>query len=942
MRESMDYDLSSNGLIEKITHDVLAYECRDDDLFIQTDHGQFWLSELQYVHSKEDEWLYTAEGMVLALRYSHVEGAPFLQRVLSFEFTEATVLLKIGQRFSAGPVCFLYHTFVNASAAVFIRSGGTGTCLGFANPFCVKEGNMLYFEPSLRFEAGELFTCDVNFVGIYPLCGEMIQPQNPLTEIISGQRCLPRYRNPDEGIALDFAEIENFNRFTAAYLELDQKEFHFMAYDFFGNLPQRPQRQCDIDAYHRHIDNVADLGADSIILNPLCSNRTPNESPDSYWELFPENSAAEELLRHARKRGLRVGVYVGTAGTGMSGNSTMIPFAENPQWKKVDIQGNLSSENCLGDDSFVEWYVGVQKNTIRKYGLDIWDWDPGPGNAMFCHNPNHRHLPGKGGYLGFRNSLKVMKALKDEFPNLYFQGFHGNKEYGLWGFRYIDQHEAYWENEVYTMTPIFPDLSVARATGDGIRFQSAWNWYFRFMGATLNHGLCNRMVQACWMDNVNLDKPFDLLGWKFALLSAIAAGGCVTMPILPHRLDQIKGYRAFYQRWIDFARKIFPYSRHTIPFGSQPGCGWDGFAKIKDNHGWIFLFNPFPAPVNAVFSLDGRIGIGMSEEMISLSMIYPYRKDLGTHCHKEPFSQMVPEHGAIVLEVNGQVHEDDDIPLPRMTRWLAPSGKDRRVFEFQLAEETRDILKEASSQIHPEAREIAKNVARQFGRPNQCWVNADRIWLLLDLKKEPSLPKFNAVLNGIELELIQDKYQFIGLDVGGCWFADVTDCVRFGSETNCLVCDFGDSVLRAACLVYPRNDLEALPEACGHYLPDEYTSPTLSEDVRICFAQLNDDNIMRPNSDNVLRVQVNLPPDQLEGVYASTPISIGTKGRILRHDMQMDCERGEWRCKFNPASRLSLIVDDEKLSIWAVTKDHHESHTYVLPFQWLLTNQIQS
>ena len=46
MRGSMNYDLSSNGLIEKITHGVLAYECKDDDLFIQTNHGHFWLSEL--------------------------------------------------------------------------------------------------------------------------------------------------------------------------------------------------------------------------------------------------------------------------------------------------------------------------------------------------------------------------------------------------------------------------------------------------------------------------------------------------------------------------------------------------------------------------------------------------------------------------------------------------------------------------------------------------------------------------------------------------------------------------------------------------------------------------------------------------------------------------------------------------------------------------------
>ena len=73
-----------------------------------------------------------------------------------------------------------------------------------------------------------------------------------------------------------------------------------------------------------------------------------------------------------------------------------------------------------------------------------------------------------------------MKALKKAVPGLNYQGFHGNKEYGLWGFKYIDQHEAFWENEVYVMNPVFDDLSVDRVTADNIRQQSVWNYYFRF------------------------------------------------------------------------------------------------------------------------------------------------------------------------------------------------------------------------------------------------------------------------------------------------------------------------------------------------------------------------------------------------------------------------------------------------------------------------------
>ena len=85
--------------------------------------------------------------------------------------------------------------------------------------------------------------------------------------------------------------------------------------------------------------------------------------------------------------------------------------------------------------------------------------------------------------------MNLVKRLKDTFPELYIQGFHGTKEYGLWGFRGFDQHEAYWEQCPYDAGTIYPDLSEDRLTASGMRFQSWWNQNFRFMPAVINHSL---------------------------------------------------------------------------------------------------------------------------------------------------------------------------------------------------------------------------------------------------------------------------------------------------------------------------------------------------------------------------------------------------------------------------------------------------------------------
>jgi len=151
----------------------------------------------------------------------------------------------------------------------------------------------------------------------------MVRPELNASPIRRGGRFHPRYRNPDEGVALDRAEISMMNAYVDEYCSVDAKQFRLMAYQFFSNLAQRPSDARQRDAYLRNLDGIAALGGDSVILHPLCNNTIPQGTRDSYWGFFPEGTFAAEIRDYAAKKGLKTGLYMGTAGTGACGNSSI-------------------------------------------------------------------------------------------------------------------------------------------------------------------------------------------------------------------------------------------------------------------------------------------------------------------------------------------------------------------------------------------------------------------------------------------------------------------------------------------------------------------------------------------------------------------------------------------------------------------------------------------
>ena len=99
------------------------------------------------------------------------------------------------------------------------------------------------------------------------------------------------------------------------------------------------------------------------------------------------------------------------------------------------------------------------------------------------------------------------------------------------------------------------------------------------------------------------------------------------------------------------------------------------------------------------------------------------------------------------------------------------------------------------------------------------------------------------------------------------------------------------------------------------------------------------DGIIYENKPYTLCASINLPPEELEGVYASAQISIDDQSKTsLRADQRLDFDSktGLWKRELLPGSRKLLIIDGKDIHVWAVSKTGTVSPTFQVPVEWHL------
>ena len=611
----------------------------------------------------------SSEKVGVSLFYTLGRENAFFRRSLSISAPRAMRLknVMLGDTAFARPARDVLHylTFIAAPTVEFVRHDHGGLFTGIENPFfqtrLTPSGVALSFEPGLILKAGDTYTSEPQFVGVYRASGVMVED--------SGRAF--RYNAHASGYKpIDRNEMRAMRAFALDYLSPVQKDFLNINYQFFHPLPQMPRTEKDKDYFTKTIDTFSEIGGDMIIFRPL----HPYTKPDAnkpFWDVVPDNPqhTARQIADYATGKGIAYGFYMGCAAHGNEGNAAGLSFRpDKPEWKKRDAAGRRAPDNCLACDDYYEWWFAVQNNTIQKYRLRNWSWDPSLGSGMNCHDESHGHIAGKGGYKGWRRCIELMGRLKAANPQLFIQGFYGTKNFGLWGLKHVDQHEVLNEQTIIVSTR-HHQISDDRQNADGLRFQNNWSMRFRFTPAVMGHTLTHRVSEGEF--DPELTKAWDYDGWKYGVMSSLAVGGSVMPTILPYETRLVPGYAEFYQKWLRWAKDHFAYVNYTEPFGEQvqPGAV-DGYARIKGDHGFIFLFNGNPRPSQIAFEVGDEVNL-QAEGDYEFIELYPSEKGkrMLDDDGKSVFSRgqvarvTVPANSCFLLELKKVAHEDAPILL---------------------------------------------------------------------------------------------------------------------------------------------------------------------------------------------------------------------------------------------------------------------------------------
>jgi hypothetical protein len=993
--------LSHNGCLLQI-HDKMAgdtYPLLKDTCRVLTDAGFFENENRpsQHVEERADtlSFFFTSDDSVsLMLCYQLRPEDKYFKRGVEIRCNDKPLTL---YRVILGDLAFRekpeemidYRTFWYAPTVCFIRRRKAGLFTGIENPFFHTEieGNRinLYYEPSLILNAGESYESEHQFLGVYTRSGQMLTDHWPKT-LVSCQEGnnRPRFRNPCGHIPLDWNEIRAMGLYASDYLEVNTDRFMAILYGFWYPIEQMPQGEGIEEKYKRVLDNFCDVGGDMVIFNPLHKYNRPLGNEDGFWELAPEGTSAQRLLEYARSKGLRFGFYMGVAAHGQQGNACALPFApERAEWKKVDFSGTPGDENCLACDEYLDWWYSVQCNTIRRYTLSFWSWDPGPGNGNHCYSDQHGHLPGKGEYKGWRNSLALLKRMKAEFPDLYLMSYYGRKEYGLWGFKYFNQQECYWEQTILYGGTVHPDLHDDRVNADGVRLQNWWNVNFRFLPSMIGHGLVHRIGEHAY--DPALTKVWDHGGWKYALLSALACSGSITLCILPEKIEQVKGFTEFYRYWLAWAGENFDYVKYNIPFGEQVRTGGiDGYARIKENRGFIFLCNPGPRTTRIRFHFGENIGLYQAG-FYTLKMIYPteqvcridgetnpcvFQKDDEIICDVPAYEVMIlelsPMDNTFIAGTSASVKYIRIEPNPETSSreldgWTMP---DHTVFQFPFhakvenltlktkffaAEAIKELLKINKpaniEEVEPLLEKWVSDGKNGLLPHNFAWARPDRLWLVIPFEDANRVEEVKLICNGVDTAIrcfTLNKVRII-------YYTDLTDALAWGKvnglELHIKRMDANQYL--GPFLDYPRSDIpmrvkvfteiKSTNERVYTRVIADPPDPSGSGSVKpntpppcILWAQISPGEFSQNGGPFSIRAGLNLPVEEIRGVYfsnGSLPEEIPLHYNEIVHT---------WICDGTIGCRSTTIFDSPlgKSYLWAVDIYGRVSEPYAVGIRY--------
>ena len=1006
MNSSINFTLSASGSIlslapigsnDSFCNDAGSWSIILDGLVISQDDCTF--TELVLTEFSHAYFFLHLSGLQVILEYLLPSDSTYLKRRILLRNAKGRVLEKVSlpelRTAQALYKCVPYNTFWNCPTVVFWRGSKDGYFVGIENPFFERinrHGSMeLVYEVNMQIDD---YDGDYQFIGHYLLSDDYLVEEPPKSRIANlGSPRRTRFRNPSGQVPINTNESWAMQLYLRDYFNPLSADFEVILYCYWFPIPRFPDSESDVQIWKRTIDQFVLLSGTTIMTYPLVLPKMPTLDMNSFWELEPAGSAAEEIMTYARSKGLRVGYYMGCAAGNLEYGATAFNFPVDApiSWKKTDSGGDTLGENCIASSEYRSWALQAIGNTIERYEISLWGWDPGPGNALFCCSDSHGHTANGGAYAGWQSSVEMVSELGKKFAGTKFVGFYGTKEFGPWGLRNFYQHEGYFEQQLEFGAGVYPDLSSDRQTANGIRMQAWWSQNFRFLPAEMNHTLVGRLSQYC-MDSIELSEPWDRWGWQYSLLSAISVGSSVTLGIIPNEVSAVKGMKEFYEFWIRWAREKQHLLESDRATGSQVRVGSvDVHFRVSGGQGVIFFANPGPRPSAFDFRLTSDYGFQPE---------YDYRFDivssrasekvifngLEKFSYNQEFSLIIPSYAILVLEVNSKLVDGDSRPVSTVTFenslsmtslseevvgvpldnwWL--SNLEKYEFPNQIKQKDLSIrsdlefnaarylqlLNEGS--LHSSEKQLRENFQKwqDLGfHDTFVWDATDRVILIVPFSDSDLVGSVRLTLNGENVKMqhwmLKDPgtgYRFSGeampfqlRNMGVIWWADVSPYLMENNSFHLDIDKVDEYQFLGPLLFIPREladiGLQNTEQQVISRAPVQDTQGIPLHEVEISQGILE---VMPPvltfQVGKVVRcdVRVELPASKISGVYFSSLVGSGSWG-----DMPMKCISDYvWSIELHIGRKDEHILESNHAYIWLEDLMGRSSGVKIVDVKWI-------
>jgi hypothetical protein len=560
----------------------------------------------------------------------------------------------------------------------FGRTAKGGIFLGVELPFDTskqdsKEELSLGYAPSLKIKADERLMCEPIYCGVYQRGpGDAELPKLSQRESLMTETFYEQELNDTQRTNLPLhSESKAMVALASTVLGYPRERLGPVMNGWLSEMDHAPYRdRKDAATDLRATDFAADCGINLFSDARPWAGGFPAIGALRGDEIPKVSELTLEVAAHAREQGVKWQLWHSLNNTdpwSLPGRPAKqeprIPAGhpyrlDKPDWltKPVDVSQIFGHEiqeqgNCFANAPFFEWLVQTLITVIESGHFEAWaidgDFLGGPGivRPADCPFSNHDHLPGDSNYVCERNLTELARRLRERYPNLYMSYCRPPMDLGVWSLRHVD---AVFTIDEYARPIGLPGVGPQPLNvlfGDKIRTWSRIRverqFFPHYLDAPQVFGIPHSYHGGLKWESAGLD---------YIMLSALACSPN-QLYYLPTQSGMPDRDKQTIKKWLDWGRKNIAYLMVRKDLPEWPKAGKvDGFAHVREDRGFVFLFNPNPKQLRGVFHLDEAIGL-MHGEKFDVAAIHPDRRSQRGLKRGVAIRWEVPPREAALLEI---------------------------------------------------------------------------------------------------------------------------------------------------------------------------------------------------------------------------------------------------------------------------------------------------